>query len=201
MSRAFTGGDGDNIAGTVLPITGVWSVGCWVYTNSTADARILGSSGFTNYLGQGGTAGDKRFRLVQGWSSAFVNVETNSNALILSTWQCVVFSYGGAADGTNSRIYVGGLAAVMADAGQNIINTAGGSQSAWSASQIIGNDSGGSISWPGNIAQIFAVPWAMTLDETERFRQGDWRVLYAHGIPRFFLPLQGASLYDLSGSV
>lgn len=207
MAYSFTASSSNRISGKVLPIdTGGWSLGCWYYpTSLTPDfAQLIHITNGSAAGGQqlcldpgGGTP--QGVRVSQVFTGNEVGVRTANNVLTSNAWNCIIGAHSGdtAALG-GDFVFLGTRSAAMADASAANVGATGTRQGG-RGDATIGNFPASSLAPGGRIAQAFAVAFQMTLGEAERFRQGDWTVLYKNGPPRFFLPLQGAGLADLAG--
>lgn len=210
MARDFSGGASHVLTNKVSIAAGAVSVGAWVKQSalggpsSFAQAVNINVSGVgdavTLYLYDDPTAGNQRMVLGIGFSGGGGNRFSNRPLVTTGLWQCWVGTCDGSTTMANWHMFYGTQALAMT----NQDGSTGGTPS---GSQIVGVGVDGKVgnkwstdnNFPGVVAQPFIVPWQMTLDEAERYRQGDWNVLYEHGLPIMFLPLTGAALYDMSG--
>lgn len=205
MSRTFTGANTTprldrTLGATTPPSSGAFSVGCWVNMASWVTGRTFIITGTSDALGSGllsGAATAQRFRLKVNCATTDMVVEVAAGGT--GAWRCVVAVYNNSLTATNNNIYTGDLTTVMSSQA-HVTDTNGSGAVSGSTAATIGKNSGSGTAIDGKIAQAFWVPWAMTLDEIERFRQGDWTALFRGGTPTFFVPMEGgsAATYDLA---
>jgi hypothetical protein len=199
MARDFNGTT-DGLSGTVTAMdSGGWSIGCWYNADTTgegelgtlidvsdgarADGLTLRCAGFgLNLLG---------LSMAVGASSATdMFTQTATGKFVTGSWQCVVGASDGSNTAANSHIYTGDTAAVMGETTPNSTQNGTGSRLTGVTNALVGKETAGASTFDGRVAFAFAVPFQMTADEAERFRQGDLSVLYRDGTqPRFILPL------------
>jgi hypothetical protein len=207
MSYSFAGETNNCISMEgVAPIdTGPWTAGAWIYltANPTGIIRLpfvslTTSTGAGQVLGVVGNSGSLASWEVAQSGSASNSATTSTGVAVLNLWSFMAGTFDGTMSTTSCDIYRGDQDELM----HSVTVSRGGSAGTRTTSASLGKvGGGGAVNSPASsVAQAFIVPWKMTLDELEQFRQGSWSVLYAHGKPRFFLPLTGASLYDMGGS-
>jgi hypothetical protein len=199
-------GVNDYVTGTITAVdTGGWTMLGWHYADTTGEGELgtimsTGKGGVP--VGQGlGVAG---FGLnIYGVSQRFATQDAYEQFSGLDTgaWRCVAATQDGSTTGSNGTAYEGAEAAVMA-ALTTFGNQAGtGARDTGLVSAYIGNYSDGSQTWDGRLAYLAFVPRVMTLLDVERFRRGDWSVLWDQAPPRFFVTFAGGAATEIvSGS-
>lgn len=201
MARRFDGGSATDRISAVAGGSAVQapvSYGCWIKPIAYATGRCIVASGTTTSTITGlqtGASTAQRFGLRHTMATTAMVCEVAAPAA--GTWVCLVGVISDTTTAANNKIYLGAPATVMAAAAHAADTNGVGSVTTNTSSQI-GKTGTATSAVNADIAQAFCVPWAMTLDEVERFRQGDWSVLFAHGIPNFFFPMEagGAALRD-----
>lgn len=211
MARDFSSGSGSVLSNKVSIVAGSLSLGAWVKQSALGGPANFAMVVQVNQNGVGDvvkmnlyddpTAGNQRMEFNVGHATTDASRLSNRPLVTTGIWQCWVGTTDGSTTIGNQHIYYGTQALAMTNQDGTGNTPAGAQRSAVNIDGKVGNYWGLDNNFPGVIAQPFIVPWQMTLDECERYRQGDWTVLYEHGRPVMFLPLTGAALYDLSGSV
>lgn len=204
MAFDFTGGTATTRLNRTVAAApaGAFSVGCWCFMDTWVAGRtfaMLGTSS-TLFTGLGsGAATAQRFRLEVDYGTTNLVVEVAAAAT--GAWICVVAVFTNSTTATAHSIYTGSISSAMA-AQAHVVDTNGAGTFPTSTAANIGRNPSASSAIDGRINQCFMVPWAMTADEVERYRQRDWSALFRGGNPTFFAPmLNGSSgLYDLAGA-
>ena len=205
MARDFTGANTTprldrTLAVAQPPASGAFSVGCWCRMDTWVAARTFVQTSTTLATGSGlqtGAATAQRFSLRVNASSTDMTVEVAAPAT--GAWICVVGVYNNTLTATSNLIYTGSLTSPMASQA-HALDTNGAGTVTGSTAATIGKNAAAGTAIDGRISQAFWVPWAMTADEVERFRQGDWSVIFRGGTPIFFVPMLmgSAATYDLA---
>lgn len=206
MSVRFTGGS----ATTRLSLVGLGSpalpftVGCWAKFTTFATGRLITGSGttFSTLCGlQTGAATAQRFGLKQ--INATTNMVCEVAAGTTGIWQCVVAVCSDNITAANNVIFTGLLATAMS-AQTHVADTNGvGAATAPNSGSNVGKSGTATTAIDADVCDAFIVPWSMTVDEAERFRQGDRAVLFAHGLPSYYVPMRGGTnaLREMGGAV
>jgi len=204
MARRFDGGSATDkiatVSGSTVP---PFSIGCWIKMIAYATGRIIAGAGTTNSSHSGlqtGASTAQRFGL--RCLNATTHMVCEVTAPATGAWICVVGVCTDNLTAANNKIYTGSQSSAMA-AQTHQSDTNGVGAATTNSSGQIGKSGTATSAVNGDIAQAFSVPFAMTADEVERFRQGDWSVLWRGGIPNFFVPMEagGAGLRDLGLAV
>jgi hypothetical protein len=199
MSQEFTAATTDNITGTITAVnTGPFTLGCWFYPPSDPSlgrALCLGTGTVEQSIYFNGTL---HLRLLVNYST--LAVQRDATYAAYNAWNCVCAVYNDSLTPSNHQIYTGTPSVAMADTTTGAGDVVGtGTRSTGLTNGRIGNRSSAQDRpFNGRIADAFMVPWAMTRDEAEQFRLGSRTVLFAHGQPRFWLPLKTGT-YDVGG--
>jgi len=202
MARTFTGGANTTMLNRAIsnPVASACSFGCWIKFNTYAIGRTLvacGSSASAIHGLQTGVATAQRIGLRIDCATSDMVLEVAAPAT--GSWYCVIGVWRNSLTSSLSDIYTGNLSTAMAiTAHASDTNGVGAFNSQTNA--VIGKNTAASTAVDAVIAFPFIVPWAMTVDECERFRQGDWSVAWVHGLPLAFVPMEmnTAASRDLS---
>lgn len=202
MARDFNGTT-SKITGTITAAdSGDWSIGAWFNIDGTGE----GSSGV---LFAAQDAGTFRNQAVQLNSSSRLNgtqryttTSATAQGLVISTgtWYCAVITF--RASDSTVRIYSGTLAAAMVESSYATQQVGVGTRSTSGTTATLGNDVGAFITWDGRIEHGFFTARELSLDEMERFRQGDFTAILGTEL-RFYTPLTSPDATiaeDLSGN-
>jgi hypothetical protein len=200
MARVFTGSTNTTrLDRTVTAPASVYSIGCWAKFASYVTNRVLLGTGTTVALWSGlktGNATAQRIALVTNCATTDMQVEVAAPAT--GGWYCAVGVHAGLT-ATANPVYLGDIATPMA-AAAHVADANGAGAVAVQTAGSIGKNAAVSTAIDGTLAFPFMVPWVMTADEVERYREGDWSVLFRGGTPTFFVPMEGggAAAYDLA---
>lgn len=207
MSRTFTGSNNTNALSRTITNFGnsAFSVGAWLNFSSYATGRGIVGAGSSPTACHGLTTGAVTAqRIAMRVDCATADVIAEVAAPNTGGWYLVIGVQPTSVNVTSSllSIYLGDRSTPMALTTHATDANGSGAISSQTAG-FIGKTSTASTAMAGSVFAPFVVPFAMTLDQCERFRQGDWAVLFAGGSanpPRFFVPLNGgsAATYDLA---
>lgn len=201
MARTFDGANATDQLSRTVSTTGitVWSMGVWCNFSTYATGRtILGwGTAAANMCGLcTGASTAQRFVLrMDGLTDLIMEVAAPATG----AWTCLVGVWDGSATATNQVIYTGSQSAAMSSQA-HVTNTNGGTLAIPTTTCNIGKNNAASTAVAATLAFPFIVPWVMRADEAERYRQGDWGVLWRGGSPSMFVPMEngGAATYDLA---
>jgi hypothetical protein len=210
MARDFTAANGDVITGTLGTAVGGatdCTFGCWFKAASVTTNRALirvENGGAVRMAIRTTSTDVDSLTIGSSYDGAtnFPGGTTDDNVWVPATWTCAIATW--TSSTKTGAVYVGTVAAAMTGPynkpGSPV--TTGTTADAAGTSYYIGNNSASSLDWDDVIERPFSVPWIMTVPEMDRYRLGYVGVLYAHGTPRLFLPLNSptaATAFDMSG--
>ena len=205
MARDFTGGNNTTqltLAGLTAP--SAMTVGCWVHVDTWVTGRTIVGLGTSLATFSGLSTGSvtaQRFGIRGNMTTSDVLSEVAAPAT--GAWICVVARYAGST-AANAIIWTGSLTSPMA-AQTHVLDTNGSGSDGHQTTGVIGR-AGSNTTFDGRVAYAFCVPWPFTVDLAERFRQGDWSVIWETRTPAspgtkptFFVPMTvgTAATYDL----
>lgn len=199
MAYSFPGGGGtERLTGTIAAPAANMSVGCWINLAVIATGRSICGCGTTdaNFSGLM-TSSSVTTRLRFKINLATTDVVVEWAAPTIGTWTCVVCTFPTNTNAANSLIYHGTISSPMA-LQTHSVDTNGSGAVSMNTTGSIGKNGSGSTGFQGSIFAPFMIPAVMTADEAERYRQGDWSVIYRNGTPAFFLPLRGGDTEKVS---
>lgn len=208
MSRLFGGASttdrlSSGSAGAWGASAAPWSVGMWTKVTTYATGRTFVAGGTTQSTAQGlqsGASTAQRFGCI--WINTTTTMRFEVTAGSTGVWQCVVAVLTDNITASNNKMYLGAPATPMATATHQV-DTNGVGTSSSSGQVQIGKSGTATTGINAAIMAAFVVPWAMTADEVERYRQGDLSVLWRGGLPSFMVPMFGgsAALRDMGNTV
>jgi hypothetical protein len=183
MARDFDGAR-HRVPATVTAVdTGDWTMGAWINADSAGET----SAGRVWCVTSGATdiqlvrvATNAAIATAQVFGTTNATTVTADNAYTLNVWTCVVATYRDS--DKKCRVYLGTLATAMAEAsyvGGGGAQTAGvGTRTTGGTNATIGNRAAEDRSFDGRLSRVFFTARELTLSEAERFRLGEWSVVY-----------------------
>lgn len=192
MARAFTGGSNTTMLNRTItnPAASAFSTGCWVKFNAYATGRTLVGAGSGTTAMHGlmtGAATAQRLGLRVDCATSDMILEIAAPAT--GAWYCAIAVWRNSLTSSLSDIYTGNLTTAMAVTAHASDTNGVGAFNSQTAG-VIGKNATATTAVDATIAFPFITPFAMTVDECERFRQGDWSAIFRGGLPLAFVPME-----------
>lgn len=117
---------------------------------------------------------------------------TTTSALTTNAWNCVIVTYN--ASDKKLRIYAGTPGSAMSEATYATQTAGAGAMTTGATKVQIGDRQQSGFDFDGKIGPVFATQRLLSVDDIERFRQGDWLTLWdGTVVPNYYVPLDSAN--------